>query len=281
MTSTHLKIETISHSASEFETEVGVDDINKVEETRPDEIEIIEGQSPTNANHLEVKKTNKRSSLLFSLVCIISATAVMTIFSIERKSTNSNQISTEELNKSDSGCAYWHVTNDQICDDEANIEECQFDLGDCCDYQNDFSLCEDCFCHTKTSIVNESIQNCKVDQKQWFNWYGYLGDGICQVDLNNPQNFFDAGDCCLNFTQCDRPVDATMITDVIIGDNIIIDCPEHICVKSNVFCNQELMGDGICHDNNNSILCDFDLGDCCVPDKIEDSCCVCICHFIK
>ena len=59
MTSTHLKIETISHSSSEFETEVGVDDINKVEETRPDEIEIIEGQSPTKANHLEVKKRTK------------------------------------------------------------------------------------------------------------------------------------------------------------------------------------------------------------------------------
>ena len=70
------------------------------------------------------------------------------------------------------------------------------------------------------------------------------------------------------------------MTGAIIWDSMKIDCPEHVCVKSDVYCNQEQMGDGICHDNNNSILCDYDLGDCCVPDTVENSCCLCLCTII-
>ena len=37
------------------------------------------------------------------------------------------------------------------------------------------------------------------------------------------------------------------------------------------------MGDGICDDFNNSNLCEFDLGDCCGPNKLDgalDTCCI-------
>ena len=231
------------------------------------------------------RKANKTSTtLLFNVVCIISATIVMIIVYVERRPSTSNEIvRNEEPKESVSGCPYWHLTNDRICDDKANTEECHFDLGDCCEYQNDFSTCQDCFCHTKTSAITESIQNCEVDFRQYSYWFWYLGDGLCQLDLNNAQNLFDAGDCCLNFTQCDWPLEEnsmTQMTGAIIWDSMKIDCPEHVCVKSDVYCNQEQMGDGICHDNNNSILCDYDLGDCCVPDTVEDSCCLCLCTII-
>lgn len=32
--------------------------------------------------------------------------------------------------------------------------------------------------------------------------YWYLGDGKCQVQLNNIQNLFDAGDCCVESPEC-------------------------------------------------------------------------------
>ena len=303
MSSSDLELETVSECAKSDHDEIEVvDEIGNVEEPSLDENEIAEEENQSVTadqeklknleNDKKVKnkgKANKTrcssTTLLFSIVCIISATIVMIVFSIERRPQTSKEFkSKDELKESVSGCPFWHLTNDKVCDDEANIEECQFDQGDCCEYQSDFSTCQDCFCHTKASTVNESIQNCALDTNKWLYWFQFLGNGICQLDLNNAQNFFDAGDCCLNSTQCDWPIEGTMLTGSIRWDSMKIDCPENVCVKSNIYCNQEQMGDGICHDNNNSILCDYDLGDCCIPDTVEDSCCLCLCstiHFGK
>ena len=61
--------------------------------------------------------------------------------------------------------------------------------------------------------------------------------------------------------------------------NIVMDCPETTCVKSNIYCIPNEVGDGICQDYNNGPYCDYDLGDCCLGNKTE-SCCYCYCDFL-
>ena len=53
------------------------------------------------------------------------------------------------------------------------------------------------------------------------------------MNLNIPEYFFDIGDCCLNNSLSD------------------------ICVRSNMTCIAEELGDGKCQDYNNGKLCDL------------------------
>ena len=43
-------------------------------------------------------------------------------------------------------------TGDGICDDETNIEVCNFDGGDCCNPKASFDFCEKCECHQEPGI---------------------------------------------------------------------------------------------------------------------------------
>ena len=99
--------------------------------------------------------------------------------------------------------------------------------------------------------------------------------------MNNFENFFDAGDCCLNYIQCENIIMTQRPWGAIIPNTLDVDCPIDVCIRSDMYCIPELMGDGVCHDNNNSELCDFDLGDCCKPNRIKDSCCNCDCKQMK
>ena len=214
----------------------------------------------------------------------MSATIVMIIFHITRREVTYSMYRTEEAERSDiSGCAYLNIRGDQICDDEVNTEECQFDLGDCCDVQNDFTLCSDCFCYSAGHLNNSLSKDCPSKSGLELYLEDYIGDGKCQLELNNVEYFFDAGDCCLEYPEC---------TITIQGDSSLwcqlwcvgtfyesheVVCPEHVCIKSDIYCIQELMGDGICHDNNNSKLCDWDSGDCCGQSRNVDFCCTCAC----
>ena len=49
---------------------------------------------------------------------------------------------------------------------------------------------------------------------------------------------------------------------------ILSDCPLSI----------ELIGNGICNDETNTINCGFDGFDCCLSDVTEDNCSECSCH---
>ena len=226
-------------------------------------------------------------TIILLMLGIMTLATVMTIFHWSRKANASTYTMdrTEEPGESDtSGCSVnWGLTGDQICDDETNTEECHFDLGDCCDGQTDFSLCSDCFCYSVGHFTNNTLtQECTL--KSQFKWY--LGDGKCQMNLNNIQYFFDAGDCCLDSPDCQLLLEAN--DDCLWGYGspkqvkaIDIVCPEHRCIKSDVYCIEEFMGDGICDDFNNSHLCEFDLRDCCGPDReldgSLDTCCICEC----
>ena len=228
-------------------------------------------------------KNCSKSTILFSCICVISATIVMTVFSITRKQiTNTYTMNRNEdpggLDSESFGCPYWGLIGDQICDDEANTEECQFDHGDCCDVQNDFSLCSECFCYSSRYMINDTFLHDCTSQSQ-IHWY--LGDGICQIQLNNIENLFDAGDCCLDSPECQLITMGLTPWDVVRVDTTDIECPEHVCIKSDVSCIEEFKGDGICDDFNNSHLCEFDLRDCCGPyqylNGALDTCCKCQC----
>ena len=96
----------------------------------------------------------------------------------------------------------------------------------------------------------------------------FLGDGFCDLEFNNPENRFDSGDCCLPELICFRYV-------IPVEE---VDCPEDPCVKSNLYCTPNELGDGICQDHNNGPLCDFDYGDCCLSNRFElGECWPCYC----
>ena len=117
-----------------------------------------------------MEKKAVKTTATFSLFCIISsATLVMIVYMIERSLEKEEMI--EEIDNSDSenktefGCPFWHITNDGYCDDEANIEECGYDFGDCCHWENDFSLCQDCFCKSPPinySTLFENYSKCRI-----------------------------------------------------------------------------------------------------------------------
>ena len=161
------------------------------------------------------------------------------------------------------------LLGDGYCDDEANTEQCLYDLGDCCDY-TDYSIsrsfCTECFCYAEIggnipSLISNSCQlkaKCE-DIIVHDNSRPGHGDGQCDPSLNNVDEFFDAGDCCYNHLNNQN---------------------HNQCIESNVFCDPNTMGDGLCQDYNNGPLCDYDLGDCCKREQgfmNTSECCLCMC----
>ena len=115
---------------------------------------------------------------------------------------------------------------DDICDDENNNNECQFDGGDCCGANVDTTWCTAC--------------ECLEGGCQFPSWFA---DGYCDDENNTPDCDFDGGDCCL------PNVDTTYCSDCL--------CLEPDCEV------EEWIGDGYCDDNNNYYSCGWDGGDCC------------------
>ena len=167
-----------------------------------------------------------------------------------------------------SSCPVQDLVGDRYCDDKANIPECDFDAKDCCELENDRSLCDNCSCITNQIERDGYIEeHCNPDYI-WFD----IGDGICDLNLNQAKHFFDAGDCCLPIE------DLTCRTKQHASSYYNYEaCPENPCIMSNNFCIIEELGDGKCQDHNNSPFCNYDLGDCCLIKMLEETCCTCAC----
>ena len=124
-------------------------------------------------------KKSSKITIVFSIIAVIIIIIIVSLAS--RKKVSNTNITTnssedqEKLNSESSGCRHWSLAGDQICHDEANTEECQFDHGDCCDVQNDFSLCSECFCYSSRYMINDTFLHDCTSQSQ-IHWY--LGDGI-------------------------------------------------------------------------------------------------------
>ena len=215
------------------------------------------------------KKREKIITLLF-LICSISAVTIVFILyhKKEKEPGIFDGLNVHQESMSNDSCSFWHITGDEYCDDEANIVECGYDLKDCCDMDNDRTLCTDCLCYIpeeENILLEEQYnENChNIHINAW-------GDGFCDLDLNNNENYFDIGDCCLENPACLSTIFTSFITDE--------PCPENVCIQSNIFCISEELGDGICQDHNNGPFCQYDLGDCCfVPGNLTDCDCNCSC----
>ena len=219
---------------------------------------------------------------MYSFLSIFCAFIVMIIWYtswLEKQSITieiGNYQTDIKASSNNSGCPFWAITGDGFCDDEANIPECGYDFKDCCQMENDRTICENCFCFvpedSKASIKEKHLERCPLYHQH------HLGDGSCDLNQNNEDHFFDFGDCCLEDISCRVK---------FFNDSDYVDkyCPSNPCIKSNIFCVEEELGNGICEDYNNGPYCDYDLGDCCLmpPNTTtekhisKDDCCMCSC----
>ena len=114
------------------------------------------------------------------------------------------------------GCQYYEMAGDDICDDLANTEICAFDLGDCCSFENDRSLCNECICNVdlnkEENFLKESCQDysdhaCVHMHDCYILKLNRIGDGNCDSKFNTIEYSFDLGDCCIESTKCFKPED--------------------------------------------------------------------------
>ena len=196
---------------------------------------------------------------LTSIFCVACGAITMVVYYMRREPKD---VRTQGPPKTETGSSWVYgtcpnqvinVIGDGYCDDEANIEECWYDMDDCCIYgePDTFLLCTECFCFVNITQMVQEL-DCNQMIADWFrNWKfkSFIGNGICDDNLNSVDYFFDAGDCC-------------------------IDENDPKCLKSNLYCDENTMGDGTCQDYNNGPKCDYDLGDCCLPIHNQD-CCFC------
>ena len=90
-------------------------------------------------------------------------------------------------------CLVEQLVGDGYCDDEANHSGCDFDLDDCCQLESDRNQCTNCTCWVSSEQREVIIE----DSCYGMNVMGYLGDGICNLNYNQKEYFFDIGDCCI------------------------------------------------------------------------------------
>ena len=154
-----------------------------------------------------------------------------------------------------------------------------YDLEDCCKIESDRSACTDCLCYVpedkKVVIKEQFTKNCLGSGEYAVEWFQYFGDGLCDLGFNSKEHFFDIGDCCLENPICMSSTFLSTASDPF--------CEADNCIKSNLFCVKEELGDGICQGHNNGPFCNHDLGDCClVTETIKTNCtCNCECHWDK
>ena len=108
------------------------------------------------------------------------------------------------------------------------MAECHYDYGDCCYYENDRSLCEECFCFADPKQMKDIHEGLCYDPGNLIVKYE-LGNGWCDIGYNRPEFNFDVGDCCLENAHCRieykdaRPwVDQVPMYLQIVSKNVLI-----------------------------------------------------------
>ena len=62
-------------------------------------------------------------------------------------------------------CEYQKIAGDGICNDEANLLDCNFDFGDCCLMAINDAMCADCECHS-TQFVHPKLSGKLVHKSE-------------------------------------------------------------------------------------------------------------------
>ena len=282
------------------------ENIDSIMKEEPNQKTKSAGKEKEKVSKTKVKKFRKRKVwkkieyIGFASISVFCAFFVMVIWLLSRNDSNKAKETEEVKNETASTsnmCPFWELAGDGYCDDETNIPECGYDYDDCCQPENDRSLCTNCTCHLSEDEVQFfKDQSCNVFPGEITN---LLGDGTCDLNLNQEKYFFDVGDCCLEVHDFEAMTCRFEEEDV--------ECPQNVCIPSNNFCIAEELGDGICQDYNNGPYCNYDLGDCCPeeneylkkrdlpkksigkgkekgsnmkPEKLQD-CCGCFCHQVS
>ena len=114
----------------------------------------------------------------------------------------------------------------------------------------------------------------------------WLNDGYCDEECNHPDFDYDGGDCCLDIVNNAKCIDCYCYEDCSIHqlrfiDGIDlqseVDCYEHSDHDWNS-CPYSWLNDGVCNDECNHDLFDYDLNDCCLKDSNYMYCEDCICY---
>ena len=111
---------------------------------------------------------------------------------------------------SSSGCVLPDYKGDGYCDDDNNVEDCEYDGGDCC--AGDLSLCTTCACldtgytgsTNSPSFTGSTLANAPATCLD-----SLKGDDYCDDANNIADCDYDYGDCCLTpvkTTYCDSCV---------------------------------------------------------------------------
>ena len=249
------------NTASEFHSSLNQVDLDETNETK----------------QVDDARSNiwcKAQYIIFILISIACAFTVMIIWYnawLEDKKEPSQQmiVNNDTTAEDSTDCPFWEIAGDDVCDDEANILECGYDFKDCCKMESDRSLCEVCNCMVFPFEMKANKD--KICENPWFETW-HLGDGLCDLNYNKATHFFDIGDCCLTTDDLECKIQFTNETDTLRQF-----CPDNPCIMSNNFCITEELGDGKCQDHNNGPFCDYDMGDCCQPNRNMEDCCVCSC----
>ena len=114
-----------------------------------------------------------------------------------------------------------------------------------------------------------------------------IGDFICQEDQNIPECGFDSGDCCNQFSFLPTACHASTGIPFLPCTIFIFTHYHHSSKFKLIFFLQTFnfsdcaktkeIGDGVCNDENNNYICNFDAGDCCDPNAVLLFCYDCTC----
>ena len=109
------------------------------------------------------------------------------------------------------GCDNVALVGNGFCNDETNIDACNYDGRDCCGPCVLTQYCSNCDCLgglTSVQITNPLIGNglcneetnniqCDYDGGDCCSNPDMVDNGICNAELNNLECNYDGGDCCL------------------------------------------------------------------------------------
>ena len=200
------------------------------------------------------------SSLLIKAICAIVASilaialvVVFTILVYQEFAQSPKEYENErrmEKYDDDGGCAFRYLVGNGICDDESNIQSCDFDGGDCCGIAVITRFCQDCQCYdehgnvqTSTAQPNDDFSTTQKEcPEPWLTGNGncdpendnyecdydggdckhqgcpkpqYIGDGECDLDNYIPECNFDGEDCKYNVTQSTTKTTTTTTMAVV------------------------------------------------------------------
>ena len=116
----------------------------------------------------------------------------------------------------DTACESWFAEyiGDGYCDDMNNVEDCQYDGGDCCGPDIYTDYCVECICYESSISSSGTTPTPFTTSGSGATNEGgcessavFLGNGFCEDEYNNEGCQFDGGDCCgsnVNTSECKK-----------------------------------------------------------------------------